>query len=269
VSTETPVRRINPTMQETPHDGVSCIFLCRPIYDDFVPQAKRSSSSMHNIRIKAVAFDMDGLMFNTEDLYDEVGEILLGRRGQSFDHDLKMAMMGLPGTEAFEIMRMRCGLSDSVVELQSECDEIFSDMLPARIQTMPGLEVLLDLLERKNIPKCVATSSHRQFADRALGAFDLEPRFEFVLTAEDVTKGKPDPEVYLAAASRLNVQPASMLVLEDSFTGSSAAAAAGAYTIAVPTKHSLEMDFSHVDHVAKRLDDEAILSLFADPKPAH
>jgi len=212
--------------------------------------------------IKAVAFDMDGLMFNTEDLYDEVGEILLGRRGQSFDRELKMAMMGLPGTDAFEIMRTRCGLADSVTQLQSECDEIFSDMLPAKIQTMPGLELLLDLLENRKIPKCVATSSHRQFAARALGAFDLEPRFKFVLTAEDVTLGKPHPEVYLAAASRLNVEPESMLVLEDSFTGSSAAAAAGAFTIAVPTKHSLDMDFSHVDHIASRLDDEAILGLF-------
>ena len=218
--------------------------------------------------IKAVAFDMDGLMFNTEDLYDEVGEILLNRRGQSFDRELKLAMMGLPGCDAFEIMRERCGLKETVTQLQTECDEIFVDMLPARIQTMPGLESLLKLLEKKKIPKCVATSSHRQFAIRALGAFDLQPRFEFVLTAEDVTNGKPHPEVYLAAASRFNVEPNSMLVLEDSFTGSTAGAAAGAFTIAVPTKHSLEMDFSHVDHVAQHLDDEEILNLFTEPKPA-
>ena len=217
--------------------------------------------------IKAVAFDMDGLMFNTEDLYDEVGEILLGRRGQSFDRELKLAMMGLPGTEAFEIMRQRCGLTETIGQLQSECDEIFSEMLPARIRTMPGLETLLELLETRKIPKCVATSSHRQFATRALGAFNLQPRFEFILTADDVTNGKPHPEVYLAAAARFDVTPDSMLVLEDSFTGSTAAAAAGAFTIAVPTKHSLEMDFSHVDHVAQRLDDEAILSLFTEPKP--
>ena len=263
---ETPVRRIKPIMQETPLRGVSCIFL-RPRLK-FLPHLTHSvfyrhrTKTMAHTRIKAVAFDMDGLMFNTEDLYDEVGEILLQRRGQQFSNELKLAMMGLPGADAFEIMRTRCGLSDTVTELQSECDEIFSDMLPARIQTMPGLERLLELLEGRKVPKCVATSSHRQFATRALGFFELEPRFEFVLTAEDVEKGKPNPEVYLAAASRLGVDPESMLVLEDSFTGSTAAAAAGAYTIAVPTKHSLEMDFSHVDHVAGRLDDEAILQLF-------
>ena len=214
--------------------------------------------------IKAVAFDMDGLMFNTEDLYDEVGEILLGRRGQSFARELKLAMMGLPGPQAFEIMKQRCGLNETIDQLQAECDEIFSEMLPARIQTMPGLESLLALLEERKIPKCVATSSHRQFATRALGAFNLQPRFEFVLTADDVTNGKPHPEVYLSAASRFSVDPKSMLVLEDSFTGSTAATAAGAYTIAVPTKHSLEMDFSHVDHVASGLDDEVIFGLFTE-----
>ena len=223
---------------------------------------------MLNYSIKAVAFDMDGLMFNTEDLYDEVGEILLGRRGQSFARELKLAMMGLPGPQAFEIMKQRCGLNETIAQLQSECDEIFSEMLPSRIQTMPGLESLLNFLENRNIPKCVATSSHRQFATRALGVFNLQPRFEFVLTADDVTNGKPHPEVYLSAASRFNVAPKSMLVLEDSFTGSTAAAAAGAYTIAVPTKHSQEMDFSHVDHVARRLDDKEILNLFNEPKHA-
>ena len=237
-------------------------FFLRPDYAAF---PNTSSCQMLPHQIKAVAFDMDGLMFNTEDLYDEVGDILLGRRGQTFDRELKLAMMGLPGPQAFEIMRQSCNLNETISELQAECDEIFSGMLTERIQTMPGLERLLDLLEEKAIPKCVATSSHRQFATRALGAFDLEPRFEFVLTADDVSNGKPHPEVYLAAAARLCVAPESMLVLEDSFTGSTAAAAAGAFTIAIPTKHSLEMDFSHVHHVAERLDDEAILSLFTEP----
>lgn len=197
-------------------------------------------------------------MFNTEDLYDEVGEILLQRRGHHFTRELKLEMMGLPGPTAFEIMRVRCGLEESVQELQSECDQIFEGMLPARIETMPGLLELLDLLESENIPKCVCTSSHQLFAARALGHFDLIPRFERVLTSEDVENGKPHPEVYLTAAEHFGIQPNQMLVLEDSFTGSTAGAASGAVTIAVPTQHSREMDFSHVHHVAESLQDEFI-----------
>ena len=200
-------------------------------------------------------------MLNTEDLYDQVGQILLERRGQDFTKKLKLEMMGLPGPKAFQLMRERCDLSESVEELQSETDLIFQDMLPAQLEMMPGLEKLLKLVEKKSIPKAIATSSHRQFATQALGYFELEKRFEFILTSEDVINGKPNPEVYFVAAQRLRVEPESMLVLEDSFIGSTAAAKSGAFTVAVPTSHSIDMDFSHVDLVARRLDDDAVFDL--------
>ena len=212
--------------------------------------------------ISAVAFDMDGLIFNTEDLYDQVGEILLARRGLSFTRELKLEMMGLPAPTAYEIMRERCEITDSVFQLQTETDAIFDEILPKNLRTMPGLEILLERLESKGIPKIVATSSHRKFADRNLAQFDLTHRFEFILTAEDVTQGKPHPEIYLTASKKLEVSPLNLLVLEDSKTGSTAAAASGAFTIAVPTEHSIGLDFSHANHVASRLDDEFILSLF-------
>lgn len=207
---------------------------------------------------QAVAFDMDGLMFNTEDLYDEVGDTLLQRHGQRFTIELKLEMMGRTGREALAIMKQRCGLSQTVDELLIEVKQIFSKLLPDRIEMMPGLSALLLFLEQHKIPKCVATSSHRQFATEALGCFDLEPRFEFLLTADDVQNGKPAPDVYLKAAEQLGVKPAELLVLEDSEIGSRAAAAAGAFTIAVPTSHSVNGDFSHVNYVAESLNDPMI-----------
>lgn len=212
-------------------------------------------------KIRAVTFDMDGLMFNTEDLYDIVGEKLLNRRGQSFTTGLKLAMMGLPGPKAFAVMKERCGLDDPVESLASECEELFADLLPSRIEMMPGLKELLELLESKAVPKGIATSSHARFADRALGKFDLKPRFEFVLTAESVTHGKPHPEVYLTAASRLGVEPAEMLVLEDSVHGSNAAIAAGAVTIAVPSTRVDPGLIGDVYAICGRLDDSKILDL--------
>ena len=212
-------------------------------------------------KIRAVVFDMDGLMFNTEDLYDQVGDILLQRRGLSYSLELKLEMMGLPGPEAFQVMKDRCGLSDSVSELQQETDVIFQSLLPDQIAKMPGLDDLLERIEKVALPKAVATSSHRQFAKQALGFFDLQPRFEFVLTGDDVDKGKPNPDIYLLAADKLNVRPSEMLVLEDSKVGSTAAKAAGAYTVAVPTRHSLDADFSHVDFVASSLADKHIADL--------
>jgi HAD superfamily hydrolase (TIGR01509 family) len=211
--------------------------------------------------IQAIAFDMDGLMFNTEDLYDEVGDILLSRRGQQFELDLKLKMMGRPGTEAFAIMKTHCGIDDSIDQLQQESKLIFADLLPARIQMMPGLDSLLTFVEANSLPKCVATSSHRQFAHEALDSFDLRPRFDFILTADDVENGKPAPDIYLAAAKRLSVPIDQMLVLEDSVIGSTAAAEAGAYTIAVPTSHSVNGDFSHVHHTVRSLESPIIREL--------
>ena len=127
---------------------------------------------------------------------------------------------------------------------------------------MPGLDRLLDLLESLDIPKAVATSSHREFAETALSKFDLERRFEFLLTRDDVQHGKPHPDIYLAAAKKLQVDPGQMLALEDSVIGSTSAVAAGAYTIAIPTVHSQHQDYSHVSYVARSLDDQSILGLF-------
>ena len=214
-----------------------------------------------NAEINAVVFDMDGLMFNTEDLYDQVGDIILGKRGQKFTNELKLEMMGLPGHAAFEVLRSHCGLSDSVESLQQETDEIFLELLPKEIAKMPGLDSLLELIESKAIPKAVATSSHRKFATQALGFFDLEPRFDFVLTGDDVQRGKPDPDIYLLAAKKFDISASTMLVLEDSINGSRAATAAGAITVAVPTIHTSECDFSHVDYVASNLMDNFIVEL--------
>lgn len=212
--------------------------------------------------IKAVVFDMDGLMFNTEDLYDIVSHSLLARRGKTFTHELKMKIMGLPGSKAFQVLKDDCQLEESIEELEQELHRDFFQQLPDHIEMMPGLADLLNLLESLNIPKAVATSSERKLAHHALGTFQLEPRFEFILTSNDVTQGKPHPEVYELAAHRFGIQSNEMLALEDSVIGSTAAAASGAFTIAVPGSHSQNGDFSHVNHVVDSLESTIVLDLF-------
>ena len=211
--------------------------------------------------VQAVVFDMDGLMFNTEDIYDRVGKSLLERRGHEFTLDLKRRMMGRQNREALQIMIDHCCLRDSVEHLNQESNSLFLGMLRANIQMLQGLERLLDWLEQHQIPKAVATSSSRVLAEASLGCFDLIPRFEFVLTGDDVTRGKPDPEIYLNAAGRLRVSPNRMLVLEDSLNGSRAAVSAGAITVAIPGPHNAEDEYGHVHHVAKTLDAPVIWTL--------
>ena len=217
--------------------------------------------------LRAVAFDLDGLMFNTEDLYDLVGARILARRGQQFTAELKRAMMGRPSPVALQIMIDRHQLQDTVDQLEQESDVLFAEILATDLAPLAGLESLLDALEAAALPKAIATSSRRSFTRTVLSRFDLEPRFAFLLTSEDVVQGKPHPEIYLKAASRLGVPPQQMLVLEDSENGCRAAVAAGAYTVAVPSPHSHQHDFHGVALMADSLADPRIyqaLGLTAD-----
>lgn len=218
-------------------------------------------------RPKAAVFDLDGLMFNTEDLYQEVGGELLRRRGHEFTKSLLDRMMGRPGRVALQIMIDHHGLPATVDQLTAETDEIFPAILDARLAMMPGLAELLDRLEAAGVPKAVATSSRRSFTTDVLGRFRLEPRFAFLLTAEDVIEGKPHPEIYLKAASRLGVEPGAMVVFEDSRNGCRAAVEAGAVAVAVPGGHSRTHDFTGAALVADSLADPRIASLLGFDAP--
>ena len=88
--------------------------------------------SLLSTSLNAVVFDMDGLMFNTEDLYNLAGDQLLKPRGLEFTRELKLAMMGLPGEKAFAIMIDRCELDDSVEQLQIETDQIFQSLVAGK-----------------------------------------------------------------------------------------------------------------------------------------
>jgi HAD superfamily hydrolase (TIGR01509 family) len=211
--------------------------------------------------IRAVVFDLDGLMFNTEELFHHAGHELLRRRGLAMTHELLTQMMGRRPHEAFTVLVDTLGLSETIEELLAESVVIFNEYRAERLAPMPGLFEMLAAIERRGLPKGVATSSPRRYLEEILGQFSLLDRFHLTLTAEDVTHGKPHPEIYLTAAERLGVTPPEMLVLEDSETGTRAAAAAGAVVVSVPHQHSRHHDFSVATHVADSLADPLVLEL--------
>ncbi len=210
------------------------------------------------ITMRAVVFDMDGLMFNTEDVYSAVGTELLRRRGLVFTPELKDLMMGQRPQPSFELMIRHCHLAETWQQLAAESDQLFLSLLNDYLAPLPGLYDLLDALERAEIPKAIATSSSRGLVHACLKPFDLQKRFQFILTAEDIVHGKPHPEIYLTAARRFGVAPAEMMVLEDSQNGCMAAASAGAFTVAVPGQHSQEHDFRSASLIADNLADPRI-----------
>lgn len=208
-----------------------------------------------SFRPRAVVFDLDGLMFNTEELYQHVGTEVLRRRGKTFDAELLDLMMGRPPRVSLQIMIDYHKLDATVEQIAREGELVFDEILDTRLETMPGLLPLLDHLEQLDLPKAIATSSGPKFVDNVLGRFDLARRFEFILTCDDIEQGKPHPEIYLLAADRFGIAPTEMLVLEDSQTGCRAAVASGAFAVAVPAGHSHSHCFEGASMVIDTLAD--------------
>ncbi len=215
--------------------------------------------------LKAIAFDLDGLMVNTEDVYIHVGAELCGRRGKTFEDALRHQMMGQPSAAALSAMIAWHSFTDKLEDLVIESDAVFWEQLEGRLQLMPGLIELVDAIDNARIPKAIATSGARDYAEMLLIKAGLRQRFEAVITADDITRGKPDPEIYRLAAHRFGVDPAEMLVLEDSQNGCRAGVAAGAYTVAVPGEHTEGHDYTGAEFIAHSLADPRILQVLAIP----
>ncbi|MDR1484973.1 MAG: HAD family phosphatase [Planctomycetaceae bacterium] len=216
--------------------------------------------------MRAVAFDMDGLMFDTEAVYWKSAAALLGRRGYEYTDELCNAIMGRPPQYCFEFFKKTFSLRESWQELQRESEELFLEFLKSGFSAMSGLFELLEFLELCGIPKCICTSSSLRVVTAVLSSFDLEGRFRFVLTAEDIVRGKPDPEIYLRAANGLNVKPSELLVLEDSEAGCAAAADAGAFPVIVLAEHNKNGIFKKAKLIVNSLDNPKIKSLLETTK---
>ncbi len=212
-------------------------------------------------RIRAVAFDLDGLMFDTEALFFRVASEMLADRGKVFTREIMAAMIGRQAPVAGLAFKTMAGLDEPVETLMAEARARFTDLMDTAVHPTAGLFHLLDHLHRGLRPLAVTTSSRRAYAERLLRGHGLFPRFSFLLTAEDVSRSKPDPEIYQKAAARFGIEPKSLLVLEDSPAGIAAAKAAGAFAVGVPHEHSPAETLAEADRIVPRLDAPALLAL--------
>jgi HAD superfamily hydrolase (TIGR01509 family) len=209
--------------------------------------------------LSAVIFDLDGLIVNSEDVYEQADVEVLRRRGKVYTADLRAQMMGRPTAESLRKMIEWHALEDTLELLEAERSLLRDKLLDESIEPMPGLHQLLGALDAAQIPKAIGTSGHRSYVTYVLDRLGLQARFQFALTSEDVVYGKPAPDVYQLAAAKLGFAPAQTMVLEDSVNGCRAGVAAGAFTIAVPNRHTRDYDFTGVRFVAETLADPRIL----------
>ena len=211
-------------------------------------------------KILAVAFDLDGLMFDTEALFFRVASEMLIDRGKTFHVDIMRAMIGRQPSESGMALKTLAGLEDEPEALMAEATERFLALVDSAVKPTRGLIRLLDLLDGRAMPLAVATSSHREYAERLLTGHNLIERFALILAREDVGRHKPDPEIYATVAARFGIDSVNLLVLEDTPTGLASAKSAGAFAVGVPHDHSPASDLAMADLIVDSLDDPALLS---------
>lgn len=209
--------------------------------------------------VRALIFDMDGLMVDTEPIYWEVTREVAKKYGTTVADSTLRRMMGRSAIESMCIFAKECGITvASPAGLLTEREQMMIVRYAAGVEALPGLHEIIDRF-RSGVRLAVATSSPRKFTDVLLPALGMADVFEVVQTGDDITHGKPAPEIYVKCMGRLGVTPSECAVLEDSPAGALAGKRAGAYVIAVSTHLTAGEDFSFADAQAADLFEAAYL----------
>ena len=214
--------------------------------EHFCGAQPRFSTEGDTAMIDSVIFDMDGLMFDTERVWATLWEPALATLGLSYKEGLDVAARGTAGDSMRAVLRQFYGPgcdTDAIMEaLHAQAEIAFQAPPPKK----PGLDELIAWLEAQHIPMAVASSSRMASIRHHLDGWGLTHYFKVIVSGEQFTSSKPDPEIFLTAAKALGTAPSETLVLEDSYNGVRAGAAGHFVTVMVP-------DLSPADDEMRRL----------------
>src|SRR6266487_4327566 len=183
--------------------------------------------------VQAVVFDLDGVLIDSEHLWDEIRERLARERGGRWHERAQRDMMGMSSPEWSRYMHDVVGLAESPEQINRE---VVRRMLDNYAQRLPLIDGAVEAVRRiaARWPLGLASSSNRELIDRALDVSGLAPLFRASVSSEEVARGKPAPDVYLEVARRLGVTATNCAAVEDSANGIRSAQAAGTRVIAIP-----------------------------------
>lgn len=196
---------------------------------------------------KAVIFDFDGLVVDSEPIYVESNKRFLSERGIT-DFSIIEKIFGMRAEETFELMKSTFDFPETVEDLMNLRNSyILQDFADGKLKLMKGLHELIEFLKTNGYKTAIGSSSKKSLLSSGMDTHNIEKHFDIIVCGDDVTKGKPDPEIYLKVAEILNLDPSECIVLEDAPNGVLAGKRAGMFTISVPNKETKDLKFPEHD----------------------
>ncbi len=204
--------------------------------------------------LQAIIFDIDGLMIDSERVSQRSWTQTLGSAGYVLSEATYLQMIGRTEKDVRHILADAFGAAFPFDEMYSKREVRFRELISGGIAVKPGLAELLAHLDALGLKKAVASSTYRKLAELKLESAGIRAHFSDIVTGDEVARGKPAPDLFLAAARKIGVEPPACLVLEDSQAGIQAAHAAGMRSILVP-------DMQPVDEATRSLAYRTVASL--------
>ena len=184
----------------------------------------------------AVVFDLDGVLLDSEQVWDEVREQLVRERGARWHEGAQREMMGMSSVEWSRYMHDELGVPDPPETISAEVVRRMEERYRTRLPLVDGAREAVERLAAR-WPLGLASSSNREVIDLVLDVSGLAQFFRVTVSSEEVARGKPAPDVYLEAARRLEVPPERCVAIEDSENGIRSGKAAGMRVVAIPNPH--------------------------------
>jgi HAD superfamily hydrolase (TIGR01509 family) len=196
-----------------------------------------------NKRIKAVIFDLDGLMINSERNSFYIWREYLSEYGVKFSYEDYQRLIGQGSAFTAVYMQKQINVHIPAQQIMDEHWERLTEYIAEHVEPLPGLYELLNELEKRQVILGVASNSRKKYVEQALIGLRLQDAFRCVLSAEQVARSKPEPDIYIQMAKCLGVSTALCLALEDSPPGMKSALAAGMRCVVVPNLDLNEFSF--------------------------
>lgn len=189
--------------------------------------------------IEAVIFDLDGSLVDSMWIWKDIDIAYLGRYGIECPADLQASIEGMSFSETAVYFKERFHIPESLDEIKQTWNDMAREMYLNKVPFKTGVPEFLDICKQKGIKLGIATSNSRELVEELAKVRGLKDYFDCIMTACEVSKGKPAPDIYMAVAKQLNVNPANCLVFEDIVPGIMAGKSAGMQVCAVEDEYSV------------------------------